>query len=54
MATDMDIDMDLDVGLVDEDMAVPEIEITPEVGANVSFLHRCIVPHAQSKLIFSQ
>lgn len=32
MATDMDIEMDLDVGLMDEDL---EIEIIPEVDTQV-------------------
>lgn len=36
MAADMDIDMDLDVGLMDEDLIIPEIEIIPHVDENVS------------------
>jgi hypothetical protein len=32
----MDIDMDLDVGLVDDDVAVPEMEIASEIDATVS------------------
>lgn len=35
MATDMDIEMDLDLGLMDEDLGATEIEIIPEVHAPV-------------------
>jgi hypothetical protein len=38
MATDMDIDMDLDVGLMDEEAAPPEMEILPEAEITVSTL----------------
>ena len=38
MATDMDIDMDLDVGLMDEEAAPPEMEILPEAEVTVSTL----------------
>jgi hypothetical protein len=31
MAADMDIEMDLDVGLMDEDVGVTEIETVPKV-----------------------
>jgi hypothetical protein len=31
MAADMDIEMDLDVGLMDEDLDIHEIDIIPEV-----------------------
>jgi hypothetical protein len=30
MAADMDIEMDIDMGLTDQDLAVPDIEIIPE------------------------
>lgn len=36
MAVDMDIEMDLDVGLMEEDFAEPEIEILPDVQLPVS------------------
>lgn len=36
MATDMDIEMDLDVGLMDEDL---EIDIVPEVDKTVSLFY---------------
>jgi len=36
MAADMDIDMDLDIGLVEEDYAIPEVEIIPDVELSVS------------------
>lgn len=36
MATDMDIDMELDVGLLDDETAVPGMEEMPEIEATVS------------------
>jgi hypothetical protein len=36
MATDMDIDMDIDVGLTVEELAIPEIVLLPSAIATVS------------------
>jgi hypothetical protein len=41
MAADMDIDMDLDVGLMDEEGAAPEMETMPEIEATVSSTLQC-------------
>ena len=45
MAADMDIDMDLDVGIMEEEATAPGIEIMPEIEATVSsvlvFLSSC-------------
>lgn len=40
METDMDIEMDLDVGLMDED--APEIEILPDSDISVSSCQRIL------------
>lgn len=52
MAADMDIDMDLDIGLTDEETTAPQIDIMPEVEAAVSFLQsfspKCV---AQADLV---
>jgi hypothetical protein len=36
MATDMDIEMDLDMGLVNEDFAIPDIDIVNDTQTPVS------------------
>ena len=38
MATDMDIEMDIDMGFTEQDLAVQDIEIVPE--SEVSFICR--------------
>jgi hypothetical protein len=38
VAADMDIEMDLDVGLMDEDVDVAEVEIIPDANSTVSLL----------------
>ncbi len=37
MATDMDIEMDLDIGFTEEDIIIPEADVTPDAEV-VSFL----------------
>lgn len=38
MATDMDIEMDIDIGLTEEDLMIPEVEIIPDSDVVVSCL----------------
>lgn len=38
MAADMDIDMDLDVGMVEDDYAIAEVDIVPDTQASVRTL----------------
>ncbi len=34
---DMDIDMDIDMGLTEEDLVIPEVEILPDTRFSVGF-----------------
>jgi hypothetical protein len=36
MAADMDIEMDLDIGMTGEDLTIPETEIIPDIELSVS------------------
>lgn len=38
MATDMDIEMDLDVGFTEQDLVVHDIDIVPESEVNITLL----------------
>jgi hypothetical protein len=40
MATDMDIEMDIDMGFTEQDLAVQDIDIVPE--SQVSLIFTCI------------